>query len=483
MKRKQKQGVESVTGGDICKLGVFFFTKNKKVCYNLTVKKFLAITISICAFMCALVGGGSVAFAKTNSARDDAEFYPTSFETAPVFAELKDFAVGNDEILYLGKREATDERNSIYKFDAGNTPRYEHKGKDVTSLYFADDEFYYGTGDGCFYALKNLKPIGSEGAPADNPQVDEPKEDNLLDFENYYYFLQENKWYVLDKTQKPDPVAILLNGVENVKRYGDTVYAIKDNMLYSLNGADKTEITVEDFDKAKEIKTGGAYANMTASATGTVNFVNLTDGAYMTEVNLDKLTETSEFYPTGNTVKLSASKTPSALLLYTAGNDAKGLSVVAIKDKTYLIHPKDTSPKTAYPLVESRFTEGTATEGYIHSSPFESNATKVAPLPSGAKLTILKEIRRADNPELDHDFYYVEYAVDETTTKRGFVRFGLLSTFTFNEDPPSATIDPDETYTDAVRTVILILVVLLLLSIAGIYLIYVGTSDKRKNKK
>ena len=58
----------------------------------------------------------------------------------------------------------------------------------------------------------------------------------------------------------------------------------------------------------------------------------------------------------------------------------------------------------------------------------------------------------------------------------------MISTFTFNEDPPVKTPDPEATTEDLIKPVVLVLIVLLLIAIAAGYLIYIGTSDKRKKK-
>lgn len=428
-------------------------------------KKFLAITTVLCAAVGALTIGGATAQAESATERDGTVYYPTTFEAVPSFTDLKDYAVGDGKTLYL-------QQNCIYEYADESVTLYENSRKEITSLYFSGGEFYYGTGDGSYYALKNFNA-------GDNPEVKKPVENENYNLNGYFYYYNTTDGKLNVVNQSTD-VNTPLDGFSNLKRYGNAIYAVKDNVLYSLDGATPTEIKVDDFEITKNIKTGGAYEALKASAPQNINFVQLNQGAYMTEVNLDKLGENSVTYETGDTVKINTTQTPSALLLYSITDGDEGLSIISVNGDCYILHPKDTSPKTAYPFVDSRFTEGTATEGYLYSAPLESKGTRIMSLPSGASVNILKEVKRLDNPELDHDFYYVEYSPDETTTVRGYVRFGLLSTFTFNENPPSATIDPDETYADMVRTVILILIVLLLLAIAAVYLIYVGTSDKRK---
>lgn len=442
-------------------------------------KKLFAITTSLIAAVGAIgLGGGAVAFAETENG---SQYYPTEFETAPSFSNLQDYAVGNGEILFL-------ENNKISKYGGERVVTYANPQDPVQRLYFEGGEFYYGTDDGKTYALKNFYDKQNTEI-ADFTSTTET-EDILLS-NKYNYFINNGDYYFLDKNTPSEP-SVLLTGYTNLKRYGETVYAVKENVLYTLNGTEGTVVKVKNFDITKDIKVGNAYTELKASAEQDPQFVRLTNGAYMTEVDLDKLTENSEYFienedgedtgTAGKTVQVNTGETPTALLLYTAGNKDAGISVIAVNGKTYLIHPKDTAAKTVHPYKDSEFTEGTATEGFIYSAPYESKGTRITNLPYGTTLKILKEIKKADNAELDHDFYYVEYKVDEETTVKGYVRFGLLSTYTFNEAPPTETPDPEETYEDLIKPVVLILLVILLIAIAAGYLIYVGTSDKRKKK-
>ncbi|MDE7083178.1 MAG: hypothetical protein K2O89_05725 [Clostridia bacterium] len=436
-------------------------------------KKFLAITTSLCATVCALsFGGAAVAFADTDEEISAARFYPKDFETVPTFENLTDYAAGGGKYLFL-------ENNEIYEYGNERVTTYKNSRKNITNLYFEGEEFYYRTDDNCFYALANFNET-------ENPEIEDfvsTTKTDYITFGNYLYYYNNSSGALKalnTDTDETEP----LDDCTNIKEYGNTVYAVRTTngnkrVLCTLNGTEKTDVKVKNFDLTEEIAVGNAYNALTSSVTKDLQFISLTNGAYMTEVKLDTLSKNSSVFTVGDTVKVNTADTPTALLLYTETDGDEGISIIAANGKSYLIHPRNTKLDTVY-LPDDLNTVGTATAGYIYSSPFESVGTRITALPSRS-VTILKQIRRSDYPELDGDFYLVEYEDGETTV-RGYVRFGLISTFTFNEDPPVSTPDPDATQEDLIKPVVLVLIVLLLIAIAAGYLIYVGTSDKRKKK-
>ena len=104
-------------------------------------KKFLALTTSLCAFVCALgFGGASIAFADGDDA-DGLQYYPDTFERVPEFSSLDDYAVGSDgKILFLQK-------NVISEYGNERVVTYTNSNAPILSLYFENGEFYYGTDD------------------------------------------------------------------------------------------------------------------------------------------------------------------------------------------------------------------------------------------------------------------------------------------------------------------------------------------------
>lgn len=447
-------------------------------------KKFLCLTTSLIALIGALaLGGGAVAFAETEDAADGqsgAGYYPDTFETSPEFESLDDYAVGNGEYLFL-------EKNVMYKYGSGDVIPYEGSRKTITHLFFDNGEFYYETKDGKLYALTNF----NEEDKFEDFALETP---SSVELGTYYYFKNNDAYYFID--QNADEPRSLLDGFDNVKKYGNDddgykVYAVRTDeskqVLCTLTGKAHSDVEVKDFNLVKNIAVGDAYASLRASA-NEIRFVDLTPGAYMTEVDLGKLTDKSSTYFAAAdkpvTVTVTAD-TPAALLLYT---DNVGISIIAVNGKSYLIHPDNANLNNVYPPKNLENATGTATAGYIYSSPFESAGTRIKNS-SGendlivlGEVKILQEIHRDKYPVLDGDFYYVEYKIDEETAVKGYVRSGLISTYTFNEADPEETPDPNATYEDLVKPVVLILIVLLLIAIAAGYLIYVGTSDKRKKK-
>ena len=470
----------------------------------------MCFTTSLIAAVCAVgLGGSALAFAETDGSDEtvNKQYYPDTFEIAPSFENLEDYAVGNGEFLFL-----QDDR--IYKYGNELVTTYEISNITIQGLYFEGGEFYYETDENKVYALKNFQAALKNFYSDENPEyndVDTTKTEDILLPNKYNYFLNDGAYYFLDKNNPSTP-AILLEGFSNIKQYGTTVYAVNGGFLYTLNGTEGTKVKVNDFDLTKEIEVGNAFKKLSDSfEQSDLQFVSLSDDAYITEVKLDKLTKESVTFDTLNTVKVKTvkvniSEKPTALLLYTVGDKTHGISIITmkVKDKTtdkeevkaYLIHPRETENITVHPLKDSKFDEGTATEGFMYSAPIETVGTSIKNSANeivrvSGKVKILKELKQStDNvleKVLDGDFYLIEYEEKDengnvTATYTGYVRSGLIQTYVFNEDPPTETPDPEETYEDLIKPVVLILLVLLLIAIAAGYLIYVGTSDKRKKK-
>ena len=473
-------------------------------------KKLLSLTTSLIAAVCALgSGGAALAFAETEDADEalNKQFYPDTFEISPSFENLEDYAVGNGEYLFL-------ENNVIYEYGSANVTPHENKNITIRSLYFQNDEFYYETDEHKVYALKNIKE--PDPKPEDNFVAAVKTNDVTLNGFHYYFNLATG---VLKVNNLSTDEITSLDGFLNLKQYDDNtpVYAIRTTaenkqVLCTLKGTDYTDIKVNDFDLTKEIEVGNAFKTLSASfEQSDLQFVSLSDDAYITEVTLDNLTEESVTFDTVNTVKVktvkvNVSEKSTALLLYTAGDKAHGISIISmkVKDKTtdkeevkaYLIHPRETENITVHPLKDSKFDEGTATEGFMYSAPIETTGTSIKNSANetvrvSGKVKILKEIKQSTDSVLekvlDGDFYLIEYEEKDadgnvTAKYTGYVRSGLIQTYVFIEDPPTETHDPEESYADLVKPVVLILIVLLLIAIAAGYLIYVGTSDKRKKK-
>lgn len=447
-------------------------------------KKFIALTTSLCAVACAFGFGGFTAFAQADATPSEGlDEYPANFTETFTFDALKgevtDYAVGNnadgsDSYAFL-------QGKTVYTYDGERLNEYTASSQEIIErLYYnsnnGESGFYYSTRENKVYPLGEIE--NDEKQPVDDFTDD--TESNLFIADGYTYTLKNN----LLSINKAFEDEVVLEGYKNLKKYGDTAYALKDNLLYSFDGStpNAVEITYLNFDKAKEINIGDAKEALKTYNSDPA-IVRFNDGEYyISEINLQALNDEATYFTLGEAETMTYGKeftAKTALLLCNAGKEGK-IAIVAINGKTYMLRA-DNLTKVKTPLADKQG-EGTAIEGCIYASPFDSEATVIKEIASGEKLTILKEIKEASNAELKYDFYLVEY-VDGEETVTGYIPAGYVLPYTFNETPPEETSDPDETYEDLVKPVVLVLVVLLLVFIAVGYLIYMGTSDKRKIKK
>lgn len=447
-------------------------------------KKFLTATTSLCAIACALGLGGATAFAQADDvALQGLDEYPVSFTETFTFSadkgEVTDYAVGKN--ADGGNSYAFLQGKVIYTYDGERLKDYTANSQEFIEhvYYYADSEnsgFCYSTRENKVYSVDNIDDTEKQEVP----DFTDDTEKNLFIANGYTYTLADE----LLSINKAFEDEVVLEGYKNLKKYGNTAYALKDNVLYSFNGSTPTavQITYLNFDKAKEINVGDAKeALKTCDAEPAIVRFN-TGEYYISEINLKALNGSSAYFTLGETETMTYGKNftaKTALLLCNTGKDGK-IAIVAINGKTYMLNA-DNLTKVKMPLANKTGTV-TAIEGFIYASPFDSDATVITEIDSGAKLNILKEIKKADNPEIKYDFYLVEYGEDEDKVT-GYIPAGYVLNFTFNEAPPTESADPDATYDDLVKPVVLVLVVLLLVFIAVGYLIYMGTSDKKKIKK
>ncbi|MBD5583861.1 MAG: hypothetical protein HDQ88_02155 [Clostridia bacterium] len=446
----------------------------------------MTATTSLCAIACALGLGGATAFAKAEDVSSQGlDEYPVSFTETFLFnadkGAVTDYAVGKN--ADGGNSYAFLQGKVVYTYDGERLKDYTANVQEFIEhvYYYADGEnsgFYYSTRENKVYSVDDIELDATE--KEELPDFTDDTEKNLFIANGYTYTLADD----LLSINKAFEDEVVLEGYKNLKKYGDTAYALKDNVLYSFNGStpNAVQITYLNFDKAKEINVGDAIkALKTCDKEPAIVKFNAGD-YYVTEINLKALKDGDTYFTLGASETMTYGKSftaKTALLLCNTGKDGK-IAIVAINGKTYMLNA-DNLTTVKMPLADKTGTV-TAIESFIYASPFDSDATVITEIDSGAKLNILKEIKKADNPEIKYDFYLVEYGEDENKVT-GYIPSGYVLNYTFNEAPPAESSDPDETYDDLVKPVVLVLIVLLLVFIAVGYLIYMGTSDKKKIKK
>lgn len=399
------------------------------MCYNLFVKKSVLATTSLCALLCAsLCIQGTAVFADAQN--EGYDVYPSEFKKTVQFENLRDFAIGEDK------------------------------------CYFLDEETVYAYGNGAYGQTDEAVDFTA-------------KETGEFYVKGYLYSL-DGELIIYNTTAGEQR----LEGFSNLKNYGDTAYAVKENVLYRFNGATPVECKLEYFDySAVNYINIGDTADKLKNADGNAPvFVRLSQGAFMTKIK-DINDLSGEYFKTDETVNAEAK---TVLLLCKTGKD-DGISIVMINETLngkaggacYMLRTDDTR-EIARNSVEQKDYLATVTiaEGFIYSSPYVCGATQVAKIASGDKVEIQGFITHEQNEEVLRDFYLVKL---EDGTK-GYVPQEYVSMFSYIEKDPEATKDPDYSEDDMIKPVVLILIVIALVFLAVGYLVYVGTSGKKKQK-
>lgn len=433
-------------------------------------KKFAAITISLCTAFVALLSGGTVALADgtAQTTYPEDEFIRHVDED---FKDVSDYAVSGEKYAFAhGNFISVIENGTHTPYDAGST---------VTALDCADGVFYYKNGSGEAFSLPDK-------AAAENYSFTEY--DGYVKTADGEYKIVDNEIGYCPKN------SFAYEGIEGsfsaLKMYGGTAYALSGGKLYSLNGTAATHIdlTFTDYSAAKSIFIGSTAEKIKTFNIDELHFVSINANAYMTEVDLDKLS--GENFVVGATVKSGEADAPAAgkqaLLLCTAGEN-DGVAIITVAGKCYIMNAANVKPEQRSALTPPDSGHTTATvsvaQGYAYSSPFVCDGTKLFELKSGDSVKILGKVLKATSGELVRDFYKIEYVGEDGQTRVGYVPFGYVSNFSeFNEKEPSKTEDPAFSEDNAVKTVVLVLVVVALVLIAAGYVTYVATSGRKKKK-
>lgn len=431
------------------------------MCYNCFVKKSIIFTTSLCSLLCAALGFQSAAaFAEPQNEGYDE--YPESFKKTVKFDNLKDYAVGENKFYFL-------ENNTVSVYGDDSYTKIEVKEKSVDSLHY-DGGFYYG-------AEGKIFDFGDN--EAENFSCSQTGEFYI---NGYLYYREGGQLCIFNRNTSE---LKQLDGFSNLKNFGDTAYAVKENVLYSFNGVTPEECVLEysDYSPVKSINTGDTADKLKNTDGNSPVFVRVNQGAFMTEItNLNALS--GKYFETGETVRADAK---TVLLLTTCGKDG-GISIVmdgARQDGKnngccYILRTANTREinRESVETVEENSATVTIAEGFIYSSPYVCAATQAAAVKSGDKVEILGIVRKSGNPEIMRDFYLVKL----NDGASGYVPNEYISMFEYIEKDPEKTDDPDYSEEDMIKPVVLIIIVIALVLIAAGYLVYVGTSDKKKKK-
>ena len=389
-----------------------------------------------------------------NAAIGDTE-YPKdeAFTRTLSLSSLTDYAI--EDNLY-----AFADGKTVKVFNDGNFNEYSFD-KDVTSVDIKDGVIYYGWDDKA-YTLP-------EHAECEHPFANKVTH---IDCGDYFYNVLDGNLYVYYLSEPKSPPTEYEGGFSNLKSYGETVYAMGGNELYAFNGSESQKIVLEYSVKPADVRiTTGNAANELKKYTE-VKFVKVAEGAFMTEIDLDKLD--GEYLVPLNIVR--ANENTTALLLCESGNAA----IVSVRDRAFAVLKDKISPVKVDYTAHNPYTTAQLVGMNVYASPFVVSGTVADSNAIGITVTVLNKI---EHELLESVFYEVEYSNGEETVK-GYVAEGFLNG-EIREDNKTPNYETDRNYSESsdTKTILIILAVILLVLAAIAYISYVSAKGKKKKNK
>ena len=420
----------------------------------LVVKRLALLTIPVLA---AFALGGVTASAAVNE-----PIYPGSdadFKRPLYFTSLNDYAI-EDELFVFA------DGNSIKILDGKNYDKY-----DFDSEFTAVDIV-----DGTIFCLSQEKSYFINFEKEKNP-FDEiehsftDKTDRIL-YGDYLYFTNGNGLNIFDMNIFDTTT---YNGAyTDLKQYGDKVYTIKDNLLYSLTGTEIEAVKLEYEVNAKNVKIEIGQALTALKQYSEVQFVKIEQDTIMTEIDLGAL-EGIYFVPK-NIVK--AKEGEVALLLCRL----EDLAVVAIGESAYaILNPTDKISRAEIDYTtEIPFESAQSISENIYASPFVVSGTATFSKAHGATVKVISRIK---SEILECSFCEVEYEDGESTVKGYIAEYMLQEEIREDKKDPAFVSDQNYSESNNTKTILIILAVIVLLLVAILYIAHVSSKGKKKKKK
>lgn len=420
--------------------------------------KGLAI-LTISSLIALTSATGAAAFAAEDTVYpDDDDFIKTL-----KFENLNDYAAGDGAYAFA-------EGRTVCVYDNGKLSDYSFE-KRIAALDFDDGKFYCETDSGTVYTLPYK--LGDEGVDYKMP---EPLTTVVAG--DFVYRLSGSSLQIADFSLSGTGAVQTVEGeFSSLKIFDGLVYAMQGSAVYEFDGADCSPLKLEyaDYTSTQEIKAGQAVDLLRRYASPV--FVNVTEGAHMTEVDLAAFE--GGVFKTGVTV--SAKKDAVALLLCYTGNAA----VISMGDEAYILLKSNVTEtdENKYSKPDYEYGRITAGDG-IYASPYMAKTTKIA---DGAGMTV-KLLNKVEYVGiLLTPFCEVEFTAANGSVQKGFVAQAFLTKTDYvkeDDKKPTEKPDPEHSETSNTQTVIIIFAVVFLVLLAVGYLAFTATADKRrKNKK
>ncbi len=425
-------------------------------------KKFAALTISLCSAVLITLSGTSLAFAD-----GEQTVYPENFEALT----LTDYAVCGDKYALAAD-------NKISVLDGNNKPQYYEVTGSVSALDCENGIFYYALADGV-YSLPDMQKTDRT-----MPQIE-----TTVFVSPYTYSLIEGNVaiYSAETGEKK-----LLGSYSSLKVFDGVVYALESNTLKKINpDATVQAITGEiaNFAQTESIKIGSTVEVLKKYSLSAPLFTALTDGEYITEVNLEDLS--GENFTVGKTFRVGENEAfpagKPAMLLARTGN----ADIILLNGNKAYIKLSKGEPQAAT-FAEAPFESGTVSivTDYAYSAPYVAECTKLFKIDWGDKVKVTGKVVSDSAQGVLYDFYKVVKLDENGNAQKddsgneicGYVLTQFITASPVSDGGEHVTPDPTYTTDDSVKTVVLILVIVALVLIAAGYITYVLTSGRRKKK-
>lgn len=403
-------------------------------------------------------------------AADNVTVYPDTFvlNLNEQIGGLTDYAVDGNKIALASN-------TTVYLLSGENGERkMEYKQTDsIEKIDYAEGKLYIKLWTGNTYEYSDLTtPVEHEFPPVKYSETTG----------NIQYSLNNSgKLTYLNVVNGDD--GQIGDGFSNLKKYGETVYAVKENRPYSLNGqsAEAMDLSYFDFTRADNIYSGTARASLQA-ANYSVKTAMIKGGVYYTQIDLSA---TDERFKQIRTQKTDGDK--PCLVLCESGN----ASIVVTNDGCYILKTENALTEIPYNAPYNDWPQSAAGKKYayavedanVYSCPYMSEATKIGRIKSGAEnpVTVTEKFTL---DFMSTVFYRISYTDESGNAASGFVAGNFLTQFDYSGEDlkPEEGGDKEFSYKNNVLTVVLIVVIVGLV-IAAVFYLSLAEARKNKNKK
>lgn len=432
-----------------------------------------ALTTLFCGVLSAtaLLTGAALSHAENADAASAKTHYPEVF-TGNINDEMPaitDFATDGETFVFA-------DRSCIMKVSGGERIRYDVRA--VSALDFSGGKFYYRVGTQAY-------TLGDDEAVEYTFRTDFPSPPD-----GDYKILESegvgSVYYCAKSALNFEKIAGA-DGVTRLKVYKNTVYALKADGVYKLNGLNAPESvnpSYTDFSDTQTVSVGTAVDDLKSYNLTSPHMAMLERGAYFTEIVLNNLLG-AEYFTVGETYTDADGIFPyddAVLILCETGNAA----IFTYGGKNYVTLSQNCVQLDSA-LSTVAFTQAiVSAENCAYAAPYVGDALKSFNLKAGEVVKVIGMAGK--NSAVNDEFYLVEHTSASGKTEVGYMLTDMVIGYFGDESPSSPddknyqqVADPEYSDKDLVKVVILVIVIILLVLIALGYLVYVATG-KKNNK-